>query len=145
MWTSLPLASSSSAVGLISGSCPSARVFAPRFLQTPPRDGSPCASLSLLLHQDVKRTYTPKRSIMHGVIGIGGRVTSPPLPHHRTSGSASGGSMGCSPAALHRGRRFKERTADGGFAARRVPLQASPAPNSLKLNPKADWLAHGHI
>jgi hypothetical protein len=25
-------------------------------------------------------------------IGIGGRVTSPPLPHHRTSGSASGGS-----------------------------------------------------
>src|SRR5579863_1768096 len=38
MWTSLSLASSSSAVGLISGSCPSARVFAPRFLQTPPRD-----------------------------------------------------------------------------------------------------------
>jgi hypothetical protein len=26
------------------------------------------------------------------MIGIGGRVTSPPLPHHRTSGSASGGS-----------------------------------------------------
>lgn len=25
-------------------------------------------------------------------IGIGGRVTSPPLPHHRTCGSASGGS-----------------------------------------------------
>jgi len=25
-------------------------------------------------------------------IGIGGRVSSPPLPHHRTSGSASGGS-----------------------------------------------------
>ena len=25
-------------------------------------------------------------------IGIGGRVASPPLPHHRTSGSASGGS-----------------------------------------------------
>jgi hypothetical protein len=23
-------------------------------------------------------------------------------------------------------------------------LQASPAPNSLKLNPKADWLAHSH-
>ena len=52
--------------------------------------------------------------------------------------------MSYSPAALRRGRRFKERTADGGFAARRVPLQASPAPNSLKLNPKADWLAHGH-
>jgi hypothetical protein len=25
-------------------------------------------------------------------IGIGGRVSSPPLPHHRTIGSASGGS-----------------------------------------------------
>src|ERR1035441_3092497 len=67
MWTSLPLASSSSAVGLISGSCPSARVFAPRFLQTPSRDGSPCASLSLLLHQDVKRTSTSKLSFMRGV------------------------------------------------------------------------------
>ena len=27
-------------------------------------------------------------------IGIGGRVASPPLPHHRTSGSAYGGSIG---------------------------------------------------
>jgi hypothetical protein len=52
--------------------------------------------------------------------------------------------MSYSPAVQHGGRRFKERTADGGFAAGRVPLQASPAPNSLKLNPKADWLAHGH-
>jgi hypothetical protein len=52
--------------------------------------------------------------------------------------------MSWSPAAQHRGWRFKERTANGGFAARRVPLQASPAPNSLKLNPKADWLAHSH-
>src|SRR5712691_8204846 len=26
-------------------------------------------------------------------IGIGERVTSPPLPHHRTCGSASGGSV----------------------------------------------------
>jgi hypothetical protein len=31
--------------------------------------------------------------LLRGEIGIGGRVTSPPLPHHRTSGSASGGSM----------------------------------------------------
>src|SRR5271157_829284 len=36
---------------LISGFCPSARTFAPRFLQTPPRGDSPCASLSLHLHQ----------------------------------------------------------------------------------------------
>ena len=32
------IARSSGAVCLISGSCPSARVFAPRFFQTPPRD-----------------------------------------------------------------------------------------------------------
>ena len=31
---------------LISGFCPSTRTFAPRFLQTPPRDGSPCAFAS---------------------------------------------------------------------------------------------------
>src|SRR6201987_5496327 len=36
---------------LIFGSCPSTRTFAPRFLQTSPRDDSPCALLSLHLHQ----------------------------------------------------------------------------------------------
>jgi len=42
----------------------------------------------------------PNRKLGHGQginqepIGIGGRVASPPLPHHRTSGSASGGSTG---------------------------------------------------
>ena len=36
---------------LISGFCSSTRAFAPRFLQTPPRGGSPCASLILHLHQ----------------------------------------------------------------------------------------------
>ena len=36
---------------LISGFCSSTRTFAPRFLQTPPRGGSPCASLTLRLHQ----------------------------------------------------------------------------------------------
>ena len=35
---------------LVFGSCPSARTFAPRFLQTPPRGDSPCASLTLTLH-----------------------------------------------------------------------------------------------
>src|ERR1035438_6204823 len=68
----------SPALGLISGSCPSARVFAPRFLQTPPRDGSPCASLSLLLHQDVKRTSTSKLSFMRGVPIKGGRALARP-------------------------------------------------------------------
>src|ERR1700733_6831151 len=36
---------------LVSGFCPSARPFVPRFLQTPPRGDSPCASLTLHLHQ----------------------------------------------------------------------------------------------
>src|SRR6201994_455621 len=36
---------------LVSGFCSSARTFAPRFLQTPPRGDSPCASLALHLHQ----------------------------------------------------------------------------------------------
>ena len=37
-------------------------------------------------------------------IGIGGRVASPPLPHHRTCGSASGGSEELSYPANKRGR-----------------------------------------
>src|ERR1700720_4024540 len=36
---------------LISGFCSSACTFVPRFLQTPPRGDSPCASLTLHLHQ----------------------------------------------------------------------------------------------
>jgi hypothetical protein len=36
---------------LVSGFCSSARTFVPRFLQTPPRGDSPCASLTLHLHQ----------------------------------------------------------------------------------------------
>src|SRR5262249_20755541 len=45
---------------LLSGFCPSTRTFAPRFLQTPPHDGSPCASLALHLHQVGQGTFTPK-------------------------------------------------------------------------------------
>ena len=51
---------------LISGSCPSTRTFAPRFLQTPPRDGSPCALLTLHLHQVGWRTFTSKLLNMPG-------------------------------------------------------------------------------
>src|SRR6266446_9908272 len=35
----------------VSGFCSSARTFVPRFLQTPPPGDSPCASLTLHLHQ----------------------------------------------------------------------------------------------
>jgi hypothetical protein len=36
-----------------------------------------------------------------GATGIGERITSPPLPHHRTCGSASGGSVGLSYFPTH--------------------------------------------
>jgi hypothetical protein len=39
-----------------------------------------------------KTATPPQKKKTEKKIGIGGRVSSPPLPHHRTSGSASGGS-----------------------------------------------------
>ena len=43
-----------------------ATTVAPRFLQTPPRGGSPCASFALHLHQVVQGTCTPRLSNMLG-------------------------------------------------------------------------------
>jgi hypothetical protein len=43
-------------------------------------------------HDELKRREAIWKSEREKAIGIGGRVASPPLPHHRTSGSASGGS-----------------------------------------------------
>src|SRR6202008_2602388 len=51
---------------LVSGSCSSARTFASRFLQTPPRGDSPCASLTLHLHQVGERTFTSELLSMPG-------------------------------------------------------------------------------
>ena len=51
---------------LIFGSCSSTRTFAPRFLQTPPRGGSPCALLTLHLHQVGWKTFTSKLLNMPG-------------------------------------------------------------------------------
>jgi hypothetical protein len=51
---------------LVPGSCPSTRTFAPRFLQTPPRGDSPCALLTLYLHQVGWRTFTSKLLNMPG-------------------------------------------------------------------------------
>ncbi|MGF6313358.1 hypothetical protein ABIB82_007496 [Bradyrhizobium sp. i1.8.4] len=50
----------------ISGFCSSARTFDPRFLQTPPRDGSPCVSLTLHLHQVGWKTFTSELLSMPG-------------------------------------------------------------------------------
>src|SRR2546425_6783339 len=46
MWASQSCARSPASVGLVSGSCSSARVFAPRFFQAPPR-GECCFTLAL--------------------------------------------------------------------------------------------------
>src|SRR6056297_533296 len=51
---------------LLSDSCSSSRGFATRFLQTPPRDGCPCVSLVLHLHQVGQGTCTPKLRNMPG-------------------------------------------------------------------------------
>ena len=51
---------------LISSFCSSARTFDPRFLQTPPRDGSPCVSLTLHLHQVGWKTFTSELLSMPG-------------------------------------------------------------------------------
>src|ERR1035438_7076656 len=51
---------------LVSGSCPSTRAFAPRFLQTPPHDGSPCVLANPYLHQVGERTFTSKLLNMPG-------------------------------------------------------------------------------
>src|SRR5271156_3535164 len=51
---------------LVSGSCPSTRAFAPRFLQTPPHGGSPCVIANPYLHQVGWRTFTSKLLNMPG-------------------------------------------------------------------------------
>ena len=50
--------------------------------------------LAVCLHQARQGTLTPNLLIMLGTIGMGGGVTRSPLPHHRTCGSAYGGSIG---------------------------------------------------
>lgn len=50
----------------LNGSCSSARIFDPRFLQTPPRGGSPCVSLSPHLHQVGWKTFTSELLNMPG-------------------------------------------------------------------------------
>src|SRR5260370_21197302 len=51
---------------LVSGFCPSTRAFAPRFLQTPSRDDSPCVIANPYLHQVGQRTSTSKLLNMPG-------------------------------------------------------------------------------
>jgi hypothetical protein len=63
-------------------------------LSDPASRRRPCALLLLHLHQVVEGTFTPELSNMLGTIGIGGSLATPPLPHHRTCGSAYGGSAG---------------------------------------------------
>src|SRR5262249_19621435 len=71
-------------------------VLRPRFFQTAPRGGRPCASLALCPTRPGQRTFTSKLSNMLGTptpvdaqnaIGIGGHLAMSPLPHHRAYGS----------------------------------------------------------
>src|SRR6266852_5634942 len=45
-----------------------------------------------------------KKKVLPALIGIGGAVARSPLPHHRTCGSASGGSEGYATPSNRRGR-----------------------------------------
>jgi hypothetical protein len=104
-------------------------------LSDPPSPERPCASLLLHLHQVVEGTFTPELSNMLGTIGIGGSLAAPPLPHHRTCGSAYGGSVTWAVRA-------------GGSLT--CPTAVSPLPGFFRASPypplassaEADWLAH---
>ena len=75
--------------------CPSTRTFASRFLQTPPRDDSPCVWLTLHLHQVGWRTFTSKllsiaqhttKPLCGGrvrVSGVSGRVVGRVMVGHK--------------------------------------------------------------
>src|SRR5208337_1781292 len=72
---------------LVSGCCSSGRDFVPRFLQTVPRSSAlalhSCFT-SIRLHRGLS---PPDCWTCPAHIGIGGRLTTPPLPHHRAYGS----------------------------------------------------------
>src|SRR6202049_2166204 len=62
---------------LVSGFCPSTRTFAVRFLQTSPRDDSPCIITRPYLHQVGPRTFTSQLAehAQHTTKPLRGRVT----------------------------------------------------------------------
>src|SRR6266446_4817384 len=73
---------------LRSGSCTSPRAFGLGFLQTPSHDDA----LALLLAFGSSYTWLEDFHLDSSVpcpahFGIGGGLTAPPLPHHRTNGS----------------------------------------------------------
>src|SRR5260370_41714672 len=57
------------------------------------------------------------------MIGIGGTVARPPLPHHRTCGSAYGGSVRCALV----GRAVRTVLRHHGFGALHGSFSASPS------------------
>src|SRR5215471_908183 len=68
-------------------------------------------------------------------IGIGGVVAHSPLPHHRTCGSAYGGSVRLSPGGPEVRAVFRHK----GFATLQVAVSASPSSEPAKLS--RGWLA----
>ena len=92
LWTSRSLARSSGRVGLVSGSCPSGRGFAPRFLQTPPRDFAaigldrgltPPSCQSCAAHKKKEGRSPPFRTVPQGHMGLAATLSAndaPPCP-----------------------------------------------------------------
>ena len=85
--------------------------------QRTPIEQSKCARLGRRPLHSGRRKSKEGRMYRAEEIGIGGAVACSPLPHHRTGGSAYGGSASC---ALT-GRRF-----DSSFATRASPLCRLP-------------------
>jgi hypothetical protein len=64
-------------------------------------------------------------------IGIGGRVAHPPLPHHRTCGSAYGGSEGYVRPSYSCGRPRESKYAVGSARCRAGLLATRQGPHTL--------------
>jgi len=86
---------------LVSASCSSGQRFAFSFLQIPSRPGHPCRSANSSPCRVSKGLSPSSECALPGAHRVGGAVTRAVLPHHRTCGSASGGSclLGITPPA----------------------------------------------
>ena len=78
---------------LISTSCSSGQRFAFSFLRIRSRPRHPCRSANTSPCRVCRGLSPPSECALPGAHRVGGRVTPAALPHHRTCGSASGGSL----------------------------------------------------
>jgi hypothetical protein len=90
---------------LISASCSSGQRFAFGFLQIRSRPRHPCRSAISSPCRARRGLPPPSKCALPGAHRVGGGVTPAVLPHHRTCGSASGGSLN----TLESAHRIDER------------------------------------